>query len=50
VTGTFGVLEAAAQRGFLDLADAFDRLRRTSFHCSEDLMQSMLAKHKQSKP
>ena len=38
VTGTIGVLEEAAQHGLLDLADAFDRLRRSSFYCSKGLM------------
>ena len=30
-TGTIGILNLAAERGLLDLADAFARLRRTSF-------------------
>ena len=44
-TGTLGVLILAAQRQWLDLADAFARLRRTNFHCSEDFLQSLLSRH-----
>lgn len=47
VTGTIGVLDLAAKRGFLDLADAFDRLRQTNFHRPEKLMERMLAEWKQ---
>lgn len=43
VTGTIGILEEAAKHDLLDLADAFTRLRRTTFHCSEDLLQKVLA-------
>lgn len=49
VTGTIGILEEAAQLGLLDLATAFDRLRLTSFHCTEELMQNVLARHKQGR-
>jgi len=31
VIGTLGILGRAAQRQLLDLADAFDRLKRTNF-------------------
>jgi predicted nucleic acid-binding protein len=42
VTGTLNVLEAAAQQGLLDLSEAFARLRRTTFHVTPELMQSIL--------
>ena len=42
VTGTIGVLDMAAQRGLLDLAEAFARLRNTSFRCPEEIMTSLL--------
>lgn len=42
-TGTIGVLHLAAKQDLIDLADAFARLRRTHFHCPEDLMQLLLA-------
>ena len=45
-TGTIGVLHLAAKQNMIDLADAFARLRRTSFHCPEDLMQTLLAEQK----
>src|SRR5579864_9032467 len=32
VTGTLGVLDLAAQRGLIDLAQAFTRLKATTFH------------------
>ena len=42
-TGTLGVLVRASQRGYIDLADAFARLRKTDFHCPEGLMRKLLA-------
>lgn len=45
VTGTLGVLEVAAQRGLLDLRNAFTRLRSTNFRCPEEVMQMLLDKH-----
>lgn len=45
-TGTLGILIRAAQRQWIDLADAFARLRQTNFYCSEDLMRSLLARYK----
>ncbi len=41
--GTLGVLDKAAQRGLLDLAGAFARMRLTIFRFPEKLMQKMLA-------
>ena len=45
-TGTLGILILAAERQWLDLADAFARLRQTNFHYSEDLLQSLLLQHR----
>ncbi|WP_375464221.1 DUF3368 domain-containing protein [uncultured Methylobacterium sp.] len=45
VTGTLGLLDLAARRGLIDLADAFARLRKTSFRCRPDLIDAILAKH-----
>jgi len=42
VTGTLGVLGLAAQRGLLDLADAFDRLKRTNFRYRQETMDVVL--------
>ena len=46
VTGTLGILEMAAQREMLDLAEAFARLRSTTFHCSDRVMSKLIAKEK----
>lgn len=45
VTGTLGLLDLAARRGLVDLADAFGRLRQTSFRCHPALLDAILAKH-----
>ena len=45
VTGTLGVLDLAAQRGLVDLADAFARLRATSFRYPPEMMDALLAQH-----
>lgn len=44
VTGTLGVLDLAAARGLVDLADAFERLARTNFRGSPRLLRSRLPK------
>jgi predicted nucleic acid-binding protein len=44
VTGTLGVLGEASTRGFLDLASAIDRLRRTSFRYSPALLKATLGR------
>jgi predicted nucleic acid-binding protein len=43
VTGTLGLLSRAAQRGLVDLADAFERLKRTNFRCRQEVMNRFLA-------
>jgi predicted nucleic acid-binding protein len=45
VTGTLGVLDAAAQRGLLNFAEAANRLRRTSFRAPEALLDSLTKSH-----
>ena len=42
VTGTLGVLSRAGQRGLVNLAEAFDRLKRTSFRYPQELMDLYL--------
>jgi len=42
ITGTLGVLNDAASRGWVDLASAFQRLRQTTFRASPTLLQSFL--------
>jgi predicted nucleic acid-binding protein len=43
VAGTLAVLGMAARRDLLNLADAFDRLKRTSFHYSQEILDQFLA-------
>lgn len=42
VTGTLGVLSLAAERRLLDLAEAFDRLKRTNFRFRQEIMDQLL--------
>jgi predicted nucleic acid-binding protein len=46
VTGTLGVLDLAAERGLVDLVDAFDRLKRTNFRYRQELFDVLLKKHR----
>jgi predicted nucleic acid-binding protein len=45
VTGTLGVFDLAARRGMIDLADAFARLKATSFYYRQGLLDALLAQH-----
>jgi predicted nucleic acid-binding protein len=45
VTGTLGVLDLAARRGLVQLPDAVERLRNTSFRCRPDVFDALLARH-----
>ena len=42
VIGTLGVLVSARERGLVNLAEAIDRLRQTSFHASPKLLAMIL--------
>lgn len=46
VTGTLGVLLAAAKANLLSLEDAIAKLKQTTYHASEPLYQSVLAEAK----
>ena len=46
VTGTLGVLDLAARRGFIDLAEAFERLKATSFYYRQGLLNALLAQRR----
>ena|SRR5690242_16678197 len=46
VTGTLGVLDLAARRGLLDLAAAFTKLRGTNFRYRSEIIEALLAQHK----
>jgi predicted nucleic acid-binding protein len=41
-TGTLGVLEMAAKRGWLSLPDAIDALHKTAFRCPEKIIEELL--------
>jgi predicted nucleic acid-binding protein len=45
VMGTLGVLDLAARRDMIDLADALERLRATNFRCRPALMNDLLARY-----
>ncbi len=49
VTGTLGVLELAAAKGMVELADAFDRLAKTDFWVSKDLLETRLKAFRDSR-
>ncbi len=42
--GTLNILEAADLRGLIEFEDAIARLRQTSFHVSDSLIDALLAK------
>ena len=44
VTGTLGILDLAARRGMVDLAEAFARSKATSFYYRQGLLDSFLGK------
>ena len=46
VTGTLAVLSRAAQRHLIDLAEVFDRVRRTNFRYRQDIMDRFLAEQR----
>lgn len=49
ITGTLGVLNDAASRGWVDLSSAFERLRQTTFRASPSLLQSLLDRNTRKK-
>jgi predicted nucleic acid-binding protein len=48
VTGTLGILDLAARRGMVDLADALARLRTTNFRRRGELFDALLKQHDRS--
>lgn len=42
VIGTLGVLEQAAERDLIDLTEAIDRLRQTTFRAPKEVIEAML--------
>jgi predicted nucleic acid-binding protein len=45
VIGTMGVLDQAANRGLIDIADAVARLKATNFRYRPELLEALLASH-----
>lgn len=45
IIGSIGILERAAERGLLDLNEAFQRVRRTDFHVSNELLDQSMERH-----
>jgi predicted nucleic acid-binding protein len=46
VTGTLGVLDAAAERGMVDFAKAIQALKGTTFRLPAIVLEALLAKHR----
>ena len=49
VTGTLGILDLAARCGMIDLVAAFTRLRATTFHYRQGLLDALLARNPDDK-
>jgi predicted nucleic acid-binding protein len=49
VIGTLRVLQLAAQRGLLDLADAFERIKGTNFRYRQQVMDELLKEEAQNR-
>ena len=45
IIGSIGILERAAKRGLLDLEEAFQRIKQTDFHVSDELLDQSLKRH-----
>ncbi len=45
VTGTLGVLDLAARRELINLIEAFTRLKATTFHYRQGLLDAFLAQY-----
>jgi len=49
VIGTLGVLDLAARRGLIDLVEALTRLKATTFHYRQGLLDALLAQQSNEK-
>ena len=45
VAGTLGILSMAAEHRLINLAEAFERIKRTSFHYQQEIMDRLLAEN-----
>ena len=48
VAGTLAILGMAARRGLLNLTEALDRLKGTSFHYRQEIIDQFLADHEEN--
>jgi predicted nucleic acid-binding protein len=46
VTRTLGILDLAARRGLIDIADCFERLKATNFRYRTEMLESLLARYR----
>ena len=46
VTGTLGILDLAARRGLIDLADSLDRLKTTNFRYRPEMLEDLLTRYR----
>jgi predicted nucleic acid-binding protein len=46
VIGTLGILDLAARRGLIDLADCFARLKATNFRYRAEMLEGLLARYR----
>jgi predicted nucleic acid-binding protein len=49
VAGTLAILSMAARHNLINLAGAFDHLKRTSFHYRQEIIDQFLAEHRDKK-
>jgi predicted nucleic acid-binding protein len=45
VAGTLGILSMAAEHRLINLSEAFERIKRTSFHYQQEIMDQLLAEN-----
>ncbi len=45
VAGTLGILSMAAEHRLINLSEAFERIKRTSFHYQQEIMDRLLAEN-----
>lgn len=49
VAGTLGILDLAARRGLIDLAESFDRLKATNFRYRPQMLEDLLVRFRSGK-
>jgi predicted nucleic acid-binding protein len=46
VTGTLGILDLAARRGLVDLAECIDRMKATNFRYRPQMLEDLLSRYR----